>query len=104
MRRLPFLIRVEVIVTDIEDIKHAQSATSAWLMDMLKRDRDPIASLHRQLRALSPTGTELRERLMRGVDDLILAAVPDDSDTPYEARLKRLFVQRTNKWKETWAK
>lgn len=103
MRRLPFLLRVEVIVTDIDDIKHAQSATSAWLMDMLKRDRDPIASLHRQLQALAP-GNELRGRLMRGVDDLILAAVPDENDTLYEARLKRLFVQRASKWKETWAK
>lgn len=103
MRRLPFLIRVEVIVTDIEDIKHAQSTTSAWLMDMLKRNRDPIVSLHEQLRPMA-TGDELRRRLMQGVNDLILAAVPSANDTPYEAKLKRLFVQRTNRWKETWAK
>lgn len=90
-------------MTDISDIEHAQPATSAWLMDMLKRDRDPIVSLHEQLRPLA-TGDELRERLMRGVNDLILAAVPNENDTPYEARLKRLFVQSTNKWKETWAK
>lgn len=90
-------------MTDIDDIEHEQRTTSAWLMDMLKRDRDPLVSLHEQLRPLS-TGNELRERLMRGVNDLILAAVPNENDTPYEARLKRLFVQRTNKWKETWAK
>ena len=103
MRRLPFLVRVEVIVTDIDDIKHEQRTISAWLMDMLKRNRDPIASLHEQLRPLT-TDTELRKRLMRGVDDLILAAVPEENDTLHEAKLKRLFVQRTNRWKETWAK
>ena len=90
-------------MTDIDDIKHEQRTTSAWLMDMLKRNRDPLVSLHEQLRPLA-TGNELRDRLMRGVDDLILAAVPSDNDTLYEAKLKRLFVQRTNRWKETWAK
>lgn len=90
-------------MSDIDDIKHEQRTTSAWLMDMLKRNRDPIASLHEQLRPLT-TDTELRKRLMRGVDDLILAAVPEENDTLHEAKLKRLFVQRTNRWKETWAK
>lgn len=103
MRRLPFLVRVEVIVTDIDDIKHEMRTTSAWLMDMLKRNRDPIDSLHEQLRPLT-TDTELRKRLMRGVDDLVLAAVPEENDTPYEAKLKRLFIQRTNRWKGTWAR
>lgn len=85
-------------MTDIEDLWRDQRATASWLMDMLSRGRDPIASLEAQLQS-SDTGAELQHRMNLGVNALILAAVPDGNDTHIIALQKRNFIQRANAWK-----
>lgn len=82
-------------MTDIEDNKHEARTTRGWLMEMLERHKDPIASVSRQIARTRPVGA-YHASMQRALQALILAAVPLEEDTQEQARMKRSFVRKAS--------